>query len=92
MFISILFSMTKIVYSISVLWNTYVYTSYIIFKMSKNFKKLEKHTFNAEESLNIIFSDEYTLGTSSSDESSSEFSYLDYSSDTNPELPSPKWK
>ena len=37
--------------------------------MSKQLKQLEKHTFNAEEALNIIFSDLYTLGTSSSDKS-----------------------
>ena len=65
---------------------------YITLKMSKQLKQLEKHTFNAEEALNILFSNEYTLGTSSSDKSFSQLSYLEDSTDRNAESPSPKQK
>ena len=51
--------------------------------MSKRSKVFEKQKFSAEEALNIIISEDYTLGTSSSDNSSSESSYSDDTSDTN---------
>ena len=60
--------------------------------MSKRSKVFEKRKFSAEEALNIIISEEYTLGTSSSDDSSSESSYSDDTSDTNSQSPSPKVK
>ena len=55
--------------------------------MAERKKKLKKLKFTAEQALNIICSDDYTFGTSSSDNSSSQSSYSDDSSDTN--LPSP---
>ena len=60
--------------------------------MSKRSKVFEKHKFSAEEALNIIISEEYTLGTSSSDDSSSESSDSDDTTDTNSQSPSPKVK
>ena len=58
--------------------------------MSKRSNVFEKCKFSAEEALNIIISEEYTLGTSSSDDSSSESSDSDYTTDTNSQSPSPK--
>ena len=60
--------------------------------MSKRSNVFEKCKFSAEEALNIIISEEYTLGTSSSDDSSSESSDSDYTTDTNSQSPSPKLK
>ena len=60
--------------------------------MSKKNRLFQKRKFSAEEALNIIISEEYTLGTSSSDDSSSESSYSDDTSDTNSKSPSPKIK
>ena len=61
--------------------------------MSKQLKQLEKHIFNAEEALNILFPDEYIhLGTSSSDESFLQSSHSEESTDRNAESPPPKWK
>ena len=60
--------------------------------MLKRNKLFQKCKFSAEEALNIIISEEYTLGTSSSDDSSSESSYSDDTSDTNSQSPSPKVK
>ena len=61
--------------------------------MSNDRNKLKRKLFNAEEALNIIISEEYSFGTSSSDDSSSQSSDYDETSDTNsqsPESPSPK--
>ena len=60
--------------------------------MLKQLKQLEKCTFNAEEALNIIFSNKYTFSTSSSNKSFSQLSYSEDSTDRNAESPSPKWK
>ena len=60
--------------------------------MLKRSKVFEKRKFSAEEALNIIIFEEYTLGTSSSDDSSSESSYSDDTTDTNSQSPSPKVK
>ena len=68
------------------------YTFYITFKMSKRSKVFEKHKLSAEEALNIIISEEFTLGTSSSDDSSSESSYSDDTTNMNSQSPSPKVK
>ena len=58
--------------------------------MSKEMDQLKRRKYNAAEALNIIISEEYSLGTSSSDNSGSESSYSDETSDTNSQLPSPK--
>ena len=61
--------------------------------MSNDRNKLKRKLFNAEEALKIIISEDYTFGTSSSEDSSSESSDYDETSDTNsqsPESPSPK--
>ena len=61
--------------------------------MANERNKLKRKLFNAEEALKIIISEDYTFGTSSSDDSSSESSDYDETSDTNsqsPESPSPK--
>ena len=60
--------------------------------MSKQLKQLEKCTFNAEEALNILFFNEYTLGSSNLDESFSQSSLLEESTDRNAESPPPKQK
>ena len=60
--------------------------------MSKQLKQLEKLTFNAVEGLNILFSDEYTFDTSSSNETFLQSSYSERSTDRNAESPPPKWK
>ena len=60
--------------------------------MLKRSKVFEKPKFSAEEALNIIISEEYTLGTSSSDDSSPESSYSDDTSDMNSQSLSPKVK
>ena len=60
--------------------------------MSKRSNVFEKHKFSAEEALNIIISEEYTLGTSSSDDSYSESSDSDDKTDTNSQSSSPKVK
>ena len=59
--------------------------------MSGTKKKLKKPKFSAEEALNMIISEEYTFGTSSSDDSS-QSSYSDDSSDTDSPSPSQKLK
>ena len=61
--------------------------------MANKRNKLKRKLFNAEEALKIIISEDYTFGTSSSDDSSSESSDYDEMSDTNsqsPESPLPK--
>ena len=61
--------------------------------MSNYRNKRKRKLFNAEEALKIIISEDYTFGTSSSDNSSSESSNYDETSDTNsqsPESPLPK--
>ena len=68
------------------------YAFYITSKMSQKNKLLKKCKFNADEALNIIISEEYTLGTSSSNDSSSESSYSDKMNDTNSQAPSLKLK
>ena len=60
--------------------------------MSKRNKLFQKCKFSAEDALNIIISEEYTLHTSSSDDSSSKSSYFDDRGDTNSQSPSPKVK
>ena len=60
--------------------------------MSKRSNVFEKRKFSTEEALNIIISEEYTLGTSSSDDSSSESSDSDDITDMNSQSPSPKIK
>ena len=52
----------------------------------------QKCKFSAEDALNTIILEEYTLGTSSSDDSSSESSFSDDTSDTNSQSPLPKIK
>ena len=59
--------------------------------MSGTKKKLKKLKFSAEEALNMIISEEYTFGTSSSDDSS-QSSYSDDSSDMDSPSPSQKLK
>ena len=59
--------------------------------MSGTKKKLKKLKFSAEEALNMIISEEYTFGTSSSGDSS-QSSYSDNSSDTDSPSPSQKLK
>ena len=68
------------------------YTFYITFKMAKKLKELEKSRYSVQEALSIIISDDYTLGTSSSDEDTSQLSYSGSSTDTNEYSPSPKAK
>ena len=61
--------------------------------MSNDRNRLKRKLFNAEEALKMIISEDYTFGTSSSDDSSSESSDYDETSDTNSQLlesPSPK--
>ena len=58
--------------------------------MSETKKKFKKLKFSAEEALNMIISEEYTFGTSSSDNSFQ--SYSDDSSDTDSPSPSQQLK
>ena len=61
--------------------------------MSNDRNKLKRKLFNTEEALKIIISEDYTFGTSSSDDSSSESSDYDETSDMNSqslESPLPK--
>ena len=58
--------------------------------MSKKNMLSQKCYFSAEEALNIIILEEYTLATSSFDDSSSESSYSYDTSDTNSQPPLPK--
>ena len=56
------------------------YTFYITSKMAKRTNDLEKHTYNtynAEEALNLIISEDYSFGTSSSEDSSQSSSSYD---------------
>ena len=46
------------------------HTFYITSKMAKRTNDLEKCTYNAEEALNLIISEDYSFGTSSSEDSS----------------------